>query len=59
MTATEYIPLSQKTYQEISDLKGPDRTFDEIIAHLVEQAKKKHLEDDVEEVLARNEFVEL
>ncbi len=59
MTVTEFIPVSQKTYEEISDLKGPDKTFDEIIANLVEQAKKQQLEDDVEAILARNRFVEI
>ena len=59
MTATEFIPVSQKTYEEISSLLGPDRTFDEIIANLVEQAKKQQLEDDVEAILARNRFVEI
>ena len=59
MTTTEFIPVSQKTYEEISDLKGPGRTFDEIIANLVEQAKKQQLEDDVEAILARNRFVEI
>jgi len=59
MATTAFIPVSQKTYEEISDLKGPDRTFDEIIANLVEQAKKQQLEDDVEAILARNRFVEL
>jgi len=29
---------------------------DEIIANLVEQAKKQQLEDDVEAILARNRF---
>jgi len=59
MTVTEFIPVSQKTYEEISNLLGPDRTFDEIIANLVEQAKKQQLEDDVEAILARNRFVEI
>ncbi len=59
MTTTEFIPVSQKTYEEISDLKGPNRTFDEIIANLVEQAKKQQLENDVEAILARNRFVEI
>ena len=59
MTTTEFIPVSQKTYEEILDLKGPNRTFDEIIANLVEQAKKQQLENDVEAILARNRFVEI
>lgn len=59
MTTTEFIPVSQKTYKDISDLKGPDRTFDEIIADLIERAKKQQLAEDVEAVLARDRFVEL
>ena len=59
MTVTEFIPVSQKTYEEISERKGPDRTFDEIIANLVEQAKKQQLEDDARAILARNRFVEI
>lgn len=59
MTTTEFIPVSERTYKAISDLKGPDKTFDEIIADLVEHAKKQQLEDDVEAVLARKRFVEL
>jgi len=30
MTVTEFIPVSQKTYEEISNLLGPDRTFDDL-----------------------------
>ena len=55
MTVTEFIPVSQKTYEEISSLLGPDRTFDEIIANLVEQ----RLEDDARAILARNRFAEI
>ncbi len=47
MTTTEFIPVSQKIYEKILDLKGSDRTFDEAIANLVEQAKKQQHEDDV------------
>ncbi|WP_281767216.1 hypothetical protein [Methanoculleus bourgensis] len=59
MTATEFIPVSQKPYKDISDHKGPDRTFDEIIADLIERAKKQRLSDDFEAAPARNRLVEL
>ncbi len=59
MTVTEFIPVSQETYNEIAELKGPDRTFDEFLADLVERAKKQQLECDTEAILARDRFVEL
>ncbi len=59
MTVTEFIPVSQETYKEIADLKGPDRTFDEILADLVERAKKQQLECDTEAILSRNRFMKL
>ena len=46
MMTTEFISVSQKIYEETSDLKGSDRTFDEVIANLVGQAKKQQHEDD-------------
>ncbi|MBP7411269.1 hypothetical protein [Methanoculleus sp. 10] len=59
MSATENIPVSKKTYNEILDLRRPDETLDDTLARLVERVKKQRLTDDIEEIMARNEFVEL
>ena len=59
MSATENIPISKKTYNEILDLRRPDETLDDTLARLVERVKKQRLTDDIEEIMARNEFVEL
>ncbi|MDN7023621.1 hypothetical protein FGU65_01685 [Methanoculleus sp. FWC-SCC1] len=59
MTVPEFIPVSQETYNEIAELKGPERTFDEFLADLVERAKKQQLERDTEAVLTRNRFGEV
>lgn len=59
MSATENIPVSEETYKQILDLRRPNETFDDTLARLVEKVKKQRLADDIEEVMARNEFVEL
>jgi len=59
MSVTENIPVSEETYNQILDLRHPGETLDETLARLVEKVKKQRLTDDIEEVMARNEFVEL
>jgi predicted CopG family antitoxin len=59
MSVAENIPVSEETYNQILDLRHPGETLDETLARLVEKVKKQRLTDDVEEVMARNEFVEL
>lgn len=59
MPATEYIPVSEETYKEILDLRRPNETVDATLARMVEKVKKQRLADDVEEIMARNDFVEL
>ncbi len=59
MSAAENIPVSKETYNQILDLRAPGETLDETLARLVEKVKKQRLTDDIEEVMARNEFVEL
>ncbi len=59
MSVTEKIPVSEEIYNQILDLRGPGETLDETLARLVEKVKKQRLTDDIEEVMARDEFVEL
>ncbi len=59
MSATKNIPVSEETYNQILDLRRPDETLNDTLARLVESVKKQRLTDDIEEVMARNEFVEL
>jgi len=59
MSAAENIPVSKETYNQILDLRHPGETLDETLARLVEKVKKQRLTDDIEEVMARYEFVEL
>jgi len=59
MSAAENISVSKETYNQILDLRHPGETLDETLARLVEKVKKQRLTDDIEEVMARNEFVAL
>jgi hypothetical protein len=59
MPAAENIPVSKETYNQILDIRHPGETPDRTFARLVEKVKKQRLTDDIEEVMARNEFVEL
>jgi predicted CopG family antitoxin len=59
MSVTENIPVSEETYNQILDLRRPDETLNDTLARLVDKIKKQRLTDDIEEVMARNEFVEL
>jgi len=59
MSATENIPVSEETYNQILDLRHPDETLNDTLARLVESVKEQRLTDDIEEAMARNEFVEL
>ena len=59
MSAAENIPVSEETYNLLLDLRRPGESLDDTLARLVESVKKQRLTDDIEEVMARNEFVEL
>jgi hypothetical protein len=59
MPVTKYIPVSEETYKQILDLGRPNETVDATLARMVEKVKKQRLADDVEEIMARNDFVEL
>ncbi len=59
MSVAENIPVSEETYNQVLVLRHPGETLDETLARLVEKVKKQRLTDDIEEVMARNEFVKL
>ncbi|MBN1166876.1 MAG: hypothetical protein JXA44_07060 [Methanospirillaceae archaeon] len=59
MSGTENIPVSRETYYEILDLRQTNETLEDCLARLIDIIKKQRLTDDIEEVMARNDFVEL
>ena len=59
MSVGENMPVSEETYSQILDLRRPGESLDDTLARLVESVKKQRLTDDIEDVMTRNEFVEL
>ena len=59
MTATRQIPVSEGVWEDISDLKRPGQTFDDLLAHMVEQEKKRRFIEDMDHIEAEGDFVEL
>ncbi|WP_332449523.1 hypothetical protein [Methanoculleus sp.] len=59
MTATKRIPVSEEVWEEISDLKRPGQTFDDLLAQMVEQEKKRRFIEEMDRIEAEGDFVEL
>lgn len=59
MTATRRIPVSEGVWEDISGLKRPGQTFDELLSHMVEQEKKRRFIEEMDRIEAEGDFVEL
>ena len=59
MAATKRIPVSQRVWAEVSELKRPGQTFDDLLSHMVEQEKKRRFIEDMDRIEAEGDFVEL
>lgn len=59
MAATKRIPVSEGVWAEISDLKQPGQTFDELLSAMAEQEKKRRFIEDMDRIEAEGDFVEL
>jgi len=59
MAATKRIPVSEGVWEDISELKRPGQTFDDLLSHMVEQEKKRRFVEDMDRIEAEGDFVEL
>ncbi len=59
MVATKRIPVSEEVWAEISELKRPGQTFDDLLSHMAEQEKKHRFIEDMDRIEAEGDFVEL
>jgi len=59
MVATKRIPVSERVWTEVSELKRPGQTFDDLLSHMVEQEKKRRFIEDMDRIEAEGDFVEL
>jgi len=59
MAATKRIPVSEGVWEDISDLKRPGQTFDDLLSHMVEQEKKRRFIEEMDRIEVEGDFVEL
>jgi predicted CopG family antitoxin len=59
MAATKRIPVSEEVWAEISELKYPGQTFDDLLSSMAEQEKKRRFIEDMDRIEANGDFVEL
>jgi predicted CopG family antitoxin len=59
MAATKRIPVSEEVWAEISELKRPGQTFDDLLSQMAEQEKKRRFIEDMDRIEAEGDFVEL
>lgn len=57
--ADKRIPVTEERFDELGDLKAAGQTWDDLIAELVEERKKRRLLRDMDEVREGSEFVPL
>ena len=59
MVATKRIPVSEGVWEDISDLKRPGQTFDDLLSRMVELEKKRRFIEDMDRIEAEGDLVEL
>lgn len=59
MAATKRIPVSEGVWEEVSELKRPGQTFDELLSQMVEQEKKRRFLEEMDRIEAEGNFLEL
>lgn len=60
MSADKRIPVTEETRKALHDLKEPGQTYDELLAELAQQRRRKELADRFREMdERRDEFVRL
>jgi len=59
MSATKRVPVSEEVWSDLSTLKGPGQTYDDLLARMIEQEKKRRFIEDMDRIEEDGDFVEL
>ena len=59
MLATKRIPVSEKIWVELSYLKRPGETFDQLLTEMIDREKKARLVKHLKKIADEGEFVEM
>lgn len=57
MPATSRIPVSRAVWAELSSLRKPGETYDQLLVEMIEREKKRRLFDDMDRIEKRGKFV--
>jgi hypothetical protein len=57
--ADKRIPVTKAVWAELSSLRGPGETFDQLLAAMIEREKKFRLFCDMEKIEKEGNFVEM
>lgn len=58
MAATKRLPVSEDVRSDLAALKGPGQTYDELLASMIEQEKKRRFIEDMDRIEEEGDFVE-
>ncbi len=59
MEAKKEIPVTDRVWQKLSQLKKADQTYDELLEEMIEEHKKARLFEEMHGIEERGDFVEL
>lgn len=59
MPATKRVPVSEEVWSDLSTLKAPGQTYDDLLAAMIEQEKKRRFIAEMDRIEEDGDFVEL
>ena len=59
MYANKRIPVREKTWKELNDIKSAGQTYDMLLQELIEKEKKAKLKRDTKKILQTQKFYDL
>jgi len=59
MAAGKWVPVSEEVWADLSVLKGAGQTYDDLIASMIEQEKKRRFIEEMDRIEEEGDFVEV
>jgi hypothetical protein len=59
MYANKRIPVGEKTWKELNDIRSAGQTYDMLLQELIEKEKKARLAKDIEKIERNEKLVKL
>ena len=59
MRLTKRIPVSERVWKELAEMRSAGQTYDELLAEMIELRKKRRLLEDIGHSMQEDDFVPL